>query len=280
MWPTTEHVPLPANVFTILRDIIHERAGIFFDDDKRDLLADKLSSRISDLGFTSFLDYYYLLKYGPSAEAEWSNTLDALSVPETYFWREIGQIEALSEVILPEYVTAHPGKLVEIWCAACATGEEPLTIAMVLEEGGWFDRAAIKIHASDASAAAVAKARRGIYRERSFRSIPKSLQDKYFSRVGDGWQISSVLASRVTYSRANLLSSAELEPFEHAAFVFCRNVFIYFSFEAMNRVVRHLARKMHRPGYLFVGASESLLRLTTDFELKTARNAFVYCLGK
>src|SRR6188768_2549446 len=115
-------------------------------------------------GFSSFLDYYYLLKYGPDAETEWSHVLDALSVPETYFWREIGQIQALTHDILPKFVNSFPSQPIQIWCAACATGEEPLAIAMALTEAGWFERLQLKIIASDASGAALAKARRGIYR--------------------------------------------------------------------------------------------------------------------
>lgn len=280
MWPTTENVPLPANVFTILRDLIHERAGIFFDDQKRELLADKLSARLNEHGFTTFLDYYYLLKYGPESDQEWLFALDALSVQETYFWREVGQIQALVTRILPDYVASHPDRPLQIWCAACATGEEPLTLAMMLAEAGWFERAEVRIAASDASSAAIAKARQGLYRERSFRAIPKPLHDKYFTTVTGGWRVSEQLASRVSYAQANLLSAEEIEPFVQSSFVFCRNVFIYFSPEATSRTVRYFAQKMHRPGYLFIGASESLLRLSTDFELETAGDAFVYYLRK
>jgi chemotaxis protein methyltransferase CheR len=278
MWPTTETVPLPTNVFTILRDLIHERAGIFFDDQKRDLLADKLSARLTEHGFTSFLDYYYLLKYGPEADQEWLFAMDALSVQETYFWREVAQIRALVTRILPDYVAAHPDRPLEIWSAACATGEEPLTVAMVLAEAGWFEKADVRIVGSDASNAAIAKARQGLYRERSFRAIPQSLHEKYFTAASGGWRVSDELASRVSYKQANLLNAQEIEPFVRSPFVFCRNVFIYFSPEAISLTVRHFANKMHRPGYLFISASESLLRLSTDFELEPAGDAFVYYL--
>jgi chemotaxis protein methyltransferase CheR len=276
MWPPSESVPLPPTVFGILRDLIHERAGIFFDADKRDLLADKLSARVLERGFSAFLDYYYLLKYGPHAELEWPHVLDALSVPETYFCREMDQIQALTRDILPAFVTASPGQSVQIWCAACATGEEPLTIAMALLEAGWFERIPIRIVASDASPAAIDKARRGFYRERSFRSTPKAMQDKYFAPVAGGWQISGELSSHVDFANANLMRPTEIESFARSPFIFCRNVFIYFSPEAISRTVRFFAQKMPRPSYLFVGASESLVRLGTDFDLVMAGGAFVY----
>ncbi|MDZ4820755.1 MAG: protein-glutamate O-methyltransferase CheR [Planctomycetota bacterium] len=278
MWPHSESIPLPATVFTILRDLIHERAGIFYENDKRELLADKLSSRVMDGGFGSFLDYYYLLKYGPDAEPEWSQVLDALSVPETYFYRETGQINALITEILPAYVAACPGQLVQIWCAACATGEEPLTIAMALLEADWFERVPIKIIASDASPAAITKAQDGVYRERSFRTTPKALRDKYFTAVSGGWKIAPEVSSRVEFAIANLMNLDQINHFARSPFVFCRNVFIYFSSEAIVQTVKHFARKMKRPGYLFVGASESLLKLSTDFELQAAGEGFVYQL--
>lgn len=278
MWSHTETVPLPLAVFTILRDLIHERAGIFFEADKRDLLADKLSARVTERGLGSFLDYYYLLKYGPDAESEWLQVLDALSVPETYFWREIAQIHAFTHDILPQYIDSFHSQPIAIWCAACATGEEPLTIAMVLAEAGWFERVPIRIIASDASGTALAKAQRAHYRDRSFRTLPKPMQDKYFTPVAGGWQVSPELTSRVEFASANLMRPEEIDAYACSPFIFCRNVFIYFSDEAIARTVKLFSRRMSRPGYLFVGASESLLRVTTDFDLQAAGEGFVYQL--
>ena len=278
MRPPSESIPLLAAEFTILRDLIEERAGIHFDNYKRELLAEKLSGRVVERGFSSFLDYYYLLKYGPDSETEWPHVLDCLSVQETYFWREVDQIHALTRDILAEFAAACPGQTARIWCAACATGEEPLTIAMALAETGWFERMSIQIVASDASPAAIAKAERGIYRERSFRNLPKPLQDKYFTPVAGGWQVATELSSRVEFCRANLMRPEEVEPLARSAFIFCRNVFIYFTPAGIGRTVKLFSRKMSRPGYLFVGASESLLKLSTDFDLQSAGDAFVYRL--
>src|SRR3984885_1122349 len=99
---SSETLQLSPGEFAILRDLIRERAGIFYEDSKRDLLADKLSGRAIERGFDAFIDYYYLLKYGPGAEEEWRSVLDALSVQETYFWRETDQVRALVDVIVPQ----------------------------------------------------------------------------------------------------------------------------------------------------------------------------------
>jgi chemotaxis protein methyltransferase CheR len=266
---------LSFGVFLLLRDLISDRLGVWFDEGKRDLLASKMSDRVLELGLRSFLDYYYLLKYGTGAADEWHQLTDILSVQETYFWREIDQIRALVDVLVPRYIADRKGP-VRIWSAACATGEEPLTIAMVLNEAGWFDKADIEIWASDFSPSALEKASRGVYRERSFRELPPTLRAKYFTPVEGGWQVDPGLQARVRFSRANLLNEQDTSLLATAPFIFCRNVFIYFSEATVREIVARFAQRMPRQSYLFVGVSESLLRMKTVFELDQLREAFVY----
>jgi chemotaxis protein methyltransferase CheR len=272
----TESLGLPESAFALLRDLIHERTGLFYDDSKRDLLADKLSARVVDRGFSSFLDYYYLLKYDETEAAEeWRRVMDALSVPETYFWRELDQVRALVERVVPEHFARAPLTPFRVWSAACCSGEEPLSIAMALNEAGWFGRAPIEITATDASPAAIDRARRGLYRDRSFRALPPELRAKYFTGEAGGWRVDAGLQARITYDTQNLLQpEVARRAAVHA--IFCRNVFIYFSADAIRKTVQRFHAQMPSPGYLFLGASESLLKLTTDFELQEAGGAFVY----
>jgi chemotaxis protein methyltransferase CheR len=201
--------------------------------------------------------------------------MDALSVQETYFWREFDQIRAIVCHVLPEMVRRHG--IVRIWSAPCATGEEPLTIAMALNEAGWFDLAPIEIHASDGSAVAIAKARAGRYRTRSMRALPSSLREKYFVADGDAFVPDEALSRRVTsWSVVNLMMPEEVRPLARCPIVFCRNAFIYFSPQAVRRVVENFAAVMPTPAYLCVGASESLLNVTTAFSLEELDGAFVY----
>jgi len=271
-----ETLGLNDSQFILLRDLIHERTGLSFENGKRDLLADKLSPCVVERGFGNFLDYYYLLKYDANAQAEWQRVMDALSVQETYFWREIDQVRALVDVIVPQHFAAYPLVPLRLWSAACATGEEPLTIAMVLNEAGWFQRAPIEILASDASPSALAKARRGVYRERSFRNLSAELRARYFTPVEGGWQVDAALHARIKWSLANLVVREEIAPLAQSRVIFCRNVFIYFSEQAIRQVVRTFYEQMPTPAYLFVGASESLLKLATDFDLQEIGSAFVY----
>jgi chemotaxis protein methyltransferase CheR len=274
----SETLDLPEGTFVILRDLIREQIGVHFEKDRRAVLADKLSQRVLERGFTTFLDYYYLLKYGPEAESEWPFIADALSVPETYFWREMDQIRALVQVLVPQYAATNPGMPIHIWSAACASGEEPLTIAMALAEAGWFERAPIRIHASDASQTALARARAGRYKQRSFRNLPPALQEKYFTPMAEGWQIAAGIHSRIDWAHVNLMAPDQISSYVGSPFIFCRNVFIYFSSHTISRTVQRFADGMPRPAYLFTGASESLVRVSTEFELREVDGAFVYAL--
>jgi len=271
-------IRLPHRAFELLRDLVQERTGLYFDDAESDIFLGKLSPLVVEWGFDSLLDYYYyFLKYDPGSAHEWRKLFEALTVQESFFWREMDQIRALVDVIVPRYFRDHSHDALSILRAACAAGEEPLTIAMALDEAGWFDRARIKIHASDASPRAVEAARNGLYRERSFRNLPPALKEKYFVCEDGLWRASSELHSRVHWRIANLTSEADIALAAMASpVIFCRNVLIYFSESAARKTVRIFAERMPRPGYLFVGAAESLSKLTSDFKLREIGGAFVY----
>jgi chemotaxis protein methyltransferase CheR len=273
-----ENLGLTSTGLPLLRDLIHERTGLFYDNGRYDSLTDRLAPLILERGFRSFLDFYYLLKYDEREGAsEWRRVLNALSVPETYFWREVEQIQGLSRHILPELIRAFPGQPLRIWSVPCATGEEPLTIAMILSEDGWFNRVPIEIHASDASSVAIDKARAGRYRERSFRTLSPALREKYFIQHESDAQPLPSLSSRVTsWSIVNLRAQDEIEAHASAPVIFCRNAFIYFSPHSVKAVVDAFADAMPSPAYLFVGASESLLNVTDRFMLEDVNRAFVY----
>ena len=268
---------IPVTGLPLLRELIHERTGSFFDAERTELLAERMAPLVVGRGFRSFLDLYYLLKYDEAAAAEgWHQVMDALSVPETYFWREMDQIRAVVCHVVPELVRRGAGTI-RIWSAPCASGEEPLTIAMALDEAGWFDRVSIEIHGSDGSPAAIAKARAGQYRPRAMRALPPPLAEKYFAADGGTYVPRDELARRITsWSVVNLMAPEEVAPYARAPIVFCRNAFIYFSPQAVKRVVEHLGALMPAPAYLCVGASESLLNVTSTFQLEEIDRAFVY----
>jgi chemotaxis protein methyltransferase CheR len=264
-----------ATAWALLRDLIHERTGIYFDQNNLDLMIDKLSTLMAERSLDSPADYYYFLKYDNESNGEWSNVLNAISVRETYFWREVDQIRALVDVLVPQVFKSFREPL-RIWSAACASGEEPITIAMALDQARWFERMPIEIYASDMTTAGLCVAQRGIYRERSFRTLPPELRNRYFNRVSDGWELDPEIRRRIVWRRANLTYKADIEELARSHVIFCRNVFIYFSEATIRKVVKAFAELMPSPGYLFLAAAESLLKYTTEFRLEEIGGAFVY----
>ena len=262
----------------LLRELIHERMGLEYDNGRSELLTDRLAPLVVARGFRSFLDFYYLLKYDERAgDRDWLDVMNALSVQETYFWREIDQLRALTCKVLPELLRASSARPIRIWSAPCATGEEPLSIAMALEEAGWFQRAMIEIHASDGSTAAIDKARAGRYRERSFRALPEALREKYFIERDGAFSPVETLRHRISsWSVVNLMDRAAVRPHASSPIIFCRNAFIYFSPKSVKQVISVLEEEMPTPGFLFVGASESLVSVSDAFSLEDVERAFVY----
>src|SRR5262245_29906436 len=196
-------IAVPDGVPLLLRDLIHDRTGLYFEMERADVLLDKLRQRVLAHDCRSYLDYYYILKYEEKGPAEWLRVMDAFSVQETYFWREMDQVRTLVDAIVPRWFAQNLAPL-RIWSAACATGEEPYTIAIALQEAGWAHHP-IEIVASDASEAALERARAGLYRERSFRTLPPELRDKYFTPAPGGSQLRREIMDRVKFQRANLV---------------------------------------------------------------------------
>ena len=265
---------LSGGVTQVLRDLIHQRLGLFYDATQFDHVADRLAPLVVGRGFGSFMDYYYFLKYSED-HGEWSRVMDALAVQETYFWREIDQLRAVVDYVIPQLARRDEGTL-RIWSVPCATGEEPLTLAMLLDDAGWFERLPIELRASDASPEAIGRAQQGSYGQRSFRALPPPMREKYFVASDKQWTVVSDLHRRISYDVVNLVAEDEVRRHASARIIFCRNVFIYFSEESIRRAMAVFERSMPVPGYLCVGASESLLRRTATFELQDIGGAFMY----
>jgi chemotaxis protein methyltransferase CheR len=272
---TAHALGISESAFGLVRDLIEERLGIFYDNGRRDLLVEKLAQLTVSHGFQSFLDYYYALKYDEDSDQYWSELSDRLAVPETYFWRQPEQFEVLARTVVPAHFESATGPM-RIWSAACCTGEEPLTIAMALADNPRFLNGEIEIVASDASAAMLAIAREGVYGQRSFRNLPVGWRERFFDEAGPKWRIKQHIHNRVTWRQVNLLDAAEVAAVPQADVIYCRNVLIYFSDSAIERVAASLSQNLPDGGKLFLGAAESLTRLSSNFTLDQIDDAFVY----
>jgi len=271
------HLDLPDDVFRLMRDQIYKRTGMWFSDTSKYLLQKRLSPRARELNFESFQKYFYFLQYDPRAEAEFDQIYDLVTTNETYFFREPAQLAAFADEIVPEILERKSVKKIRIWSAGCSSGEEPYSIAMLLNEAGYYERATFEIFASDINQQVLAKARRGHYRESAFRATDGPLRDKYFSRNDDGsWHIHDDIRNRVSFGRLNLYDEPRVSLLGHLDVIFCRNVIIYFDDQSKKVVVSNFYNRLTDAGYLLLGHSESLISLSTQFKLRHLKNDMVY----
>jgi chemotaxis protein methyltransferase CheR len=277
--PETGEPSLSDEQFRRVRDLIARRAGIYIHAADRDALRAHLLARMGQSGATSFTDY--LRRLGPSSEGgEFQALLDLVTIQETYFFRDQAQFMALERYVLPELLKARSGtdEPLRIWSAGCSTGEEPYTIAMVLTDS--LVGVACPppyILATDVNQGALAVARRGIYGERSLRSIPAHYRERFFTRAGETYILSGAIKEMVEFRPFNLMST----PYPGANgpgwdVIFCRNVTIYFKPETTKAAVRRFYETLGEGGYLFTGFSESLRYLSRDFLTIQVGGVFLY----
>jgi len=271
------HLDLPDDVFRLLRDAIYRRTGIWFADASKYLLQKRLSPRARELNFESLQKYYYFLQYDPRADTEFDEIYDLVTTKETYFFREPAQLAAFVDEIVPDVLSRKTVRKIRVWSAGCSTGEEPYSIAMLLQESRYFDRAGFEIFASDLSQQVLVRARKGQYRETAFRATDPTLRDKYFTREPDGsWRIRDEIRNRVSFGRLNLYDEPRVALLGTVDVIFCRNVIIYFDDSSKRTVINNFYNRLTEGGYLLLGHSESLISLSTQFKLKHLKNDMVY----
>ncbi|HWA77170.1 MAG TPA: CheR family methyltransferase [Polyangiaceae bacterium] len=266
------HLPLSPQVFAIFSDLIEERLGIHYALDDRELLAERLTPRALERGFDSLLDYYYYLRYDAEAEAELAELAEALVVNETYFFREERALSVVADSVVPRLLEA--GVRPRIWSAACSTGEEPLTLAMLLDARNLLGQ--VQLLASDISRRALRQARAGVYGRRSLRALPSGVLGRWLEPDGDGARVVPRIRDAVAWQRVNLRDPAALAALGEFDVILCRNVLIYFQDATIAAVVRNLTKCLRRDGLLVVGTSESLLRLDCALACEEQGGAFFY----
>ena len=264
--------------FRLFADFMRTRCGLDFDEETRFLVEKRLARRMRELDVGSFASYFYHLRHGTGADEEFSHLVDIMTTNETYFFRERAQLEALVGEIIPEMRSrAIMGRRpVSIWSAGCASGEEPYSIVLMALEANLVPGVDFRIYASDISRAVLAKARRGIYREASFRETPESMRLRYFSQKDGLTRISDEVKRHVDFVHMNLLDESRVSLLRQMDVILCRNVIIYFDRETKKRVITTFHDKLRPGGYLLLGHSESLINLSSEFELKHLQRDLVY----
>lgn len=262
---------LPPQLFVILAGLVEERVGLHYGPEDREIFAGKVKARAIEAGFDSLMDYYYFLRYDDADRTEFQALVNALAVHETYLFREPDSLHAL----LLQLDRGDPGARRRIWSAACATGEEPLTLAMLLEHRK--RRHAFQIVASDVSERALELARAGRLSPRAIRGTTLGVDvGRWVHPEGAGYRVEPDLIETIEWRQVNLLDRDAVSEMGVFDGIVCRNVLIYFSDDTARRVVENLCRVLRPGGYLVVGASESLLRLGTGLQLEERSGAFLY----
>jgi chemotaxis protein methyltransferase CheR len=265
---------LSPQVFAILRALIEERAGIQYADADRELLAERVSMRAEEAGFDSLLDYYYYLRYDRRGPAELEALIEHLVVQETYLFRELDQLRTLVSHLLAPQIAE--GRRPRIWSAGCATGEEPISLAVLLADRGLHDR--VEMVATDISRRALERARAGHFTRRSLRALgPTTTFPAWLEPDGAGGvRAAPALVGRIAWSRVNLLDEEAVQAMGTFDVILCRNVLIYFSDQTTSAVVDRLTAALTPGGTLVVSVTESLMRFGTGLTCEERNGVFFY----
>lgn len=264
---------LDPGVYRELSRIVHEHSGIYLGDNRQSLVFARINKRMRHLGLTDPRDYLRVVRADRTAE-ELGHLLDAISTNVTQFFREERHFAVLQD-LLTQWV-AQGRRRITIWCAACSSGEEPYTIAMVARETLPPD-VPVSILASDISTRVLQAARLGIYREQDIRRVPEPYVRRYFQRGASARtqqlvRVKPVLRELVSYSQINLSTPPFQVPHDLDA-IFCRNVMIYFTPALRQKLARNLLFHLRPDGRLFLGMAETL---PADFHALRTREPSVY----
>jgi chemotaxis protein methyltransferase CheR len=271
------HAQLGPEEFRLLRDRVYEHAGLHFDEDAMFLFERRLVDRVEALALDDFYAYYKYLRFHPQGGAELEEAIERLTTKETYLFRQEYQLRAFRDQLLPELETVNRARRrIAVWSAGCATGEEAYTIAILMLESRLFHGWDIKVVGSDICRGSVAAARRGVYREAAFRTTSPELRARYFQENGQGWEVVPEVKKICHFGQLNLMDGGRALMAGQVDVIFCRNVLIYFDMKSRRRVIDGFYERLVPGGYLLLGHSESLLNLSTAFELVHLREDLVY----
>lgn len=272
--------PLSANDFKLFQDLLIKESGLYFTEDKINLLSGCLGERLKEKGLSSYKDYYDLLRSSCAGNLELNALFRLLTVGETYFFRNPAQFDALRNFIIPEIIKKRSlGRpSIKIWSAGCSTGEEPYSIAIYLLETlpnplNWD----IYLLATDINEEVLNKARDAVYGDKAVRNPPEEYVHKYFIKKQDRFILREEVKKMVEFARHNLAK----DPFilcgqENLDIIFCRNVTIYFDLNTTKKVIGGFYKSLVDGGYLFLGEAETLWQIFDQFRVIDFPRTFIY----
>jgi chemotaxis protein methyltransferase CheR len=283
----TAYAPLPESEpvisdedFLKFKEFFYRRTGINFESTKRYFVDKRLVERIETTGTGTFRGYFTLLRFQASGE-ELQQLTNLMTVNETYFLREEYQFKCLVDSILPEIVRHRIGSdPIRIWCIPSSTGEEPYSIAMYLMEN-WpgISKWDVEIISSDIDTSVLRRARAGRYSLRSVQHMPAPWLKKYFKGIGEEYQLCNDIREAVQFTRVNLAEPSETLAYRNFDVIFCRNLLIYFDDISRQTAAETFYEAMNPGGFICLGHSESMSRISSLFKVRKFPEAIVYQKG-
>ncbi|KAF2955199.1 protein-glutamate O-methyltransferase CheR [Marinitoga sp. 38H-ov] len=259
-----------------IRDYIYEKTGIYIEEKRLYFFKNRVFRRMKKIGIDDPDTYYNFLVNGEYSENELVKLISEITVNETYFFREFPQLKSFAEYALKDVISRKNNKTIKVLSAGCASGEEPYTLSIILEEmlDGEFN---YKIDAFDIDPIMILKAKAGIYNDYAVRDVPKEYLNKYFEKDKENYKIKDIIKNKVNIFNLNLIEDNTYEKLDdNYDFIFCRNVFIYFSDEIRKKIITKFYTILNEGGYIFLGHSESINRITNAFKVVKANDFILY----
>ena len=269
---TSKSQMMSNQLFEKWRQFIYDNCGIYFQDNKKYLLESRLLKRVNYLGLNSYDDYFKYVADSINGINEKKYLYEAITINETYFFRNQPQLDALVKTIIPDIVEKQGRNnrtKIKIWSAASSSGEEAYSIAISILDLllPRYPNLDFEIVGTDISYAVIETAKQGIFKEYAIRNTPAYYLRKYFTVNGNNYQINEEIKKHVSFKLLNLYDTAGMRSMLNFDIIFCANVLIYFDMNSKIRVVNQLYNSLNKGGYLFIGYSETLHNISKAFKI-------------
>lgn len=281
--PTVLHdrdASLSAEQYSRVREWVYRRTGILFNDNKHYFVDKRVQGCVGEHG-GDFEAWFASLRLGHYAR--WAQQLiNELTVNETYFLREDGQFNDLISTVLPRVLASRRATAgrwpIRILSLPCSTGEEPYSIGLrLLEEWPDIDHVDVEIVAGDIDTRVLEAARRSEYGERSMHRVPERMRSRWFDSVSpERWRVTADLRSAIEFTHVNICDPESMRGLRDFDVIFCRNLLIYFDRASSQHAAENLFSALRPGGYLFIGDSESMSRITSAFTPVRLPRGIVY----
>jgi chemotaxis protein methyltransferase CheR len=260
--------------FESFRKLIYDNCGIYYQDNKKYLLESRLQKRVVFLGINSFEEYFNFLRFNINKEQEKKYLYEAITINETFFFRNQPQLNALVSKIIPDIMAAKKSfgnPKLRIWSSASSSGEEAYSVAITIKDliKPKYPNLQVEIVGTDISPAVIDTANAGLYKEYSIRNTSTYYLKKYFRTKGNAYEVNPDIKDMVSFKLLNLFDDRSMKAMTNFDIIFCANVLIYFDNSSKTKVISNIYNSLNKGGYLFIGYAETLHTVSKAFSIES-----------